>query len=348
MHVLVVGASGFVGSKLSQQLMMDGQLDGETITVLTLVDARKPEITIPSPHTNKIEQVQQLELDISDSHQHIERLLFEGPVPPPKIIFLLAAIVSGDAEQNFELGYKVNVEGTKILLEAIRSKSNYKPRLVFTSSLAVYGTPLPDIIPDDCATTPRGSYGTQKAIVELYLEDYTRKGFVDAISIRYPTIAIRPGKPNKAASSFISGIIREPLNGQQAILPVDMDFRHTIASPQKAVEYALKAATLKPARPGDRVFNVPGVCVTVREMIAALERATNKQTVALIQHQEDPFILGIVKHWPKEFDCQKALRLGFQPDDSYDDILQVYMRDELGIHDAEHHKSKKQKVTWLK
>jgi len=220
------------------------------------------------------------------------------------------------------------VDGTRLLLDTIRSIPDYKPRFVFTSSLAVYGPPIPEIVPDDWATTPRGSYGTQKAIVELYCEDHTRKGYVDAVSIRLPTIAIRPGKPNAAASSFISGIIREPLHGQDATLPVNLDFRHTVASPAAAVGYLLHAATYEPSQPSDRVLQMPGISLTVQEMIDALERVAGKEVVQLIQHKSDPFICSIVDNWPTNFEAKRALALGFVPDKSYDDIVVQFMKDE--------------------
>jgi len=328
MRVLVIGASGFVGNKLAQELLNTGELGGDEITELTLVDVQKPHVAVDDGINNKTEYTQ-LAVDMSN-YTCVKKLIDSCK---PQVIFHLAAVVSGEAEANFDLGYKVNVDGGRNLLEAIRHSllaSAPPPRLVFTSSLAAYGTPLPEIILDDYATTPRSSYGTQKAIVELLMEDYTRKGFVDAVTIRYPTIAIRPGKPNKAASSFISSIVREPLNGQEAVLPVNLDFRHTIASPRKAVEYLLHAATLRPQLPGDRTFNVPGVSLTVKEMIKALENVAGKETTALIKHQPDPFICKIVESWPKDFDCQKALRLGFEPDKSYEEVLRAYMQDELG------------------
>lgn len=263
MNVLIIGASGFIGRRLGDQLARDGKLIGDDdckiIAKLMLADKVKPEL--PRDESDDATQVKRVEVDITDPAS-VQTILQDTPA----VIFHLAAIVSGDAETNFELGYKVNVDGTRVLLDAIKVMEGYTPRFVFSSSLAVYGPPMPDIIPDDYATTPRGSYGTQKAIVELMLEDYTRKGYVDGVSIRFPTIAIRPGKPNKAASSFVSGMVREPLSGLEAPLPVNMDFRHTVASPQVAVDYLLRAATFHPEQPGDRTLQMPGVSLTVKEM----------------------------------------------------------------------------------
>ena len=319
MNVLVIGASGFIGRKLVERLALDGKVGNDEIAVLTLADAVKPN---DFPESNTI-HMKALQVDITDASS-VQELLEDSP----SVIFHLAAIVSGQAESDFDLGYKVNVDGTRLLLDAIKNKEGYKPRLVFTSSLAVYGPPLPAIVPDDYATTPRGSYGSQKAIAELLLEDYTRKGFVDAVSIRFPTIAIRPGKPNAAASSFISGIIREPLNGQEATLPVNLDFRHTVASPKAAVAYLLRAATYQPVNPGDRTLQMPGISLLVEEMIEALERVAGKEVTSLIKHKPDPFVIGIVDSWPKNFEAQRALELGFVADKSYDDIIIDYMKDE--------------------
>ena len=334
MHVVILGASGFVGKKLALQLVKDPKLDSKPIDELTLADVIQPEI--PSS-CELINTIRTLQTDLTNPHC-IQEILEKGKTLPD-VIFHLAAIVSGDAEQNFELGYTVNVDATRCLLDAIKTlheeHETYKPRLVFTSSLAVYGTPLPDIIPDDYQTTPRGSYGTQKAIAELYLEDYTRKGFVDGVSIRFPTIAIRPGKPNKAASSFISGIVREPLNRIEAPLPVSMDFRHTVASPRAAVGYLLRAAVYEPEVPGDRVLQMPGVSLTVEDMIKALEDVAGPSVTQLIKPRPDDFIIGIVKSWPTNFASKNALRLGFQPDKSYTDILKAYIEDE-GIQLKDH------------
>ena len=323
MKVLVIGASGFVAGKLIQRLLKDEKIGDVRITDLVLADLVEP--PVPTSPTTNI-KIHPLSADITDTDS--VKLMLEHL---PDVIFHLAAIVSGDAERNFDLGYKVNVDGIRLILDTIKEKANYTPRFVFTSSLAVYGTPVPPTIPDDYQTTPRSSYGTQKAIAELFLEDYTRKGYVDAVNIRFPTIAIRPGKPNKAASSFVSGIIREPLNGVEAVLPVKLDFRHPVASPRQAVEGLIKAALLEPKRPGDRTFNIPSLCVSVKEMIEALERVAGKKVTALIKHEPDPFILSVVENWPQGFSCDKAIELGFTADKSYDDIIRGYMKDELGV-----------------
>eukprot|EP00977_Amphora_coffeiformis_P012399 scaffold3066_cov178-Amphora_coffeaeformis.AAC.7 len=329
MNVLIIGAAGFIGHRLSEELLRLGKIGDTPIAKLILADRIAPDISkllIKNKYESTKVITESLQVDITNT-QSVEAMLLDSPA----VIFHLAAIVSGDAEQNFEKGYQVNVDGMRILLEAIRAakaKNNAVPRLVFSSSLAVYGPPLPDVIHDHWATTPRGSYGTQKAIAELFLADYTRKGYVDGVSIRFPTIAIRPGKPNAAASSFISGIIREPLHGQEAPLPVGLDFRHTVASPNAAVGYLLRAATFVPSRPGDRVLQMPGISLLVREMMDALERVAGNQVAQLIKHKPDPFILDIVDAWPKAFKAQRALELGFQPDASYDDVILAFMKEE--------------------
>lgn len=326
MHVLVIGASGFIGRKLVARLVKDGKIEDERITRLTLTDAIEPDqVSLTAIKTRS------LAANITDPVD-IQKILKDpddATVAPPDIIFHLAAIVSGAAEMDFELGYKVNVDGTRLFLDAIKNMGDdYKPRFIFTSSMAVYGPPIPEIVPDEYATTPRSSYGTQKAIAELLVEDYTRKGFVDGISIRFPTIAIRPGKPNKAVSSFISGIIREPLHGIQARLPVDLEFRHPVASPNAAVGYLLHAATMKPTHHEDRTLNMPSLCLSVKDMMASLEKIAGKKVVELIQHDPDPFVNGVVKDWPRQIDFQRALKLGFKPDESYDDIIKSFMKDE--------------------
>ena len=248
----------------------------------------------------------------------------------PDVIFHLAAIVSGEAEADFDKGYRVNLDGTRLLFEAIR-KANYRPRVVFTSSIAVFGAPFPDAIGDEFLNAPLTSYGTQKAIGELLLSDYSRRGFFDGIGIRLPTICVRPGKPNKAASGFFSGIIREPLAGQEAVLPVPKSVRHWHASPRAAIGFLMHAATMDTAKLGTRRnLSMPGVSVTVGEQIEALRKVAGDKAVKLIREQPDPVVQKIVEGWPRNFDPQRALALGFRADASFEEIIRIHVADELG------------------
>jgi D-erythronate 2-dehydrogenase len=252
----------------------------------------------------------------------------------PDLIFHLAAVVSGEAEADFEKGYRVNLDGTRALLEAVRAAhtvDGYHPRLVVTSSIAVYGAPLPNPIPEDFQQTPLTSYGTQKAIGELLLADYTRRGFVDGIGIRLPTICIRPGTPNKAASGFFSSILREPLVGQEAVLPVPETVRHWHASPRSAVEFLVRAAMLDTQQVGPRrTLSMPGLSATVGEQIEALRRVAGEQAVRLIRREPDESIMRIVETWAPAVDATRAVRLGFYAESSFDEIIRVHIEDELG------------------
>jgi nucleoside-diphosphate-sugar epimerase len=243
-------------------------------------------------------------------------------------------VVSGEAEADFEKGYRVNLDGTRALLDAVRAgheADGYHPRLVVTSSIAVYGAPLPLPIPEDFHQTPLTSYGTQKAIAELLLADYTRRGFVDGIGIRLPTICIRPGRPNKAASGFFSSILREPLVGHEAILPVPETVRHWHASPRSAVEFLLRAATLDGEDVGPRrTLSMPGLSATVGEQIDALRRVAGERAVRLIRREPDESIMRIVRTWAAAVDATRALRLGFVAEGSFDEIIRVHIEDELG------------------
>ncbi|HEY2886496.1 MAG TPA: D-erythronate dehydrogenase, partial [Rhizomicrobium sp.] len=249
----------------------------------------------------------------------------------PDVIFHLASIVSGEAETDFDKGYRVNLDGTRALLDAVqRAGGGYRPKFIFTSSIAVFGTPFPDAIPDEFHLTPLTSYGTQKAMCELLLADYTRRGFLDGVGIRLPTIVVRPGKPNKAASGFFSGIIREPLSGQDAVLPVSEEVRHWHASPRAAVGFLLHAAALTREQLGSRVnLTMPGVCCTVAEQIAALRRVAGDQAVARIRRDPDELVMRIVAGWPSRFDAARALALGFTVEASFDEIIRVHIDDEL-------------------
>ena len=249
----------------------------------------------------------------------------------PELIFHLAAVVSGEAEADFDKGYRVNLDGTRYLFEAIRKVGNdYRPRVVFTSSIAVFGAPFPEAIDDEFLNAPLTSYGTQKAIGELLLSDYSRRGFFDGIGIRLPTICVRPGKPNKAASGFFSGIIREPLAGQEAVLPVSESVRHWFASPRAAVGFLVHAAQLDTAKLGTRRnLSMPGVSATVGDEIEALRKVAGDQAAKLIRRAPDPLIERIVSGWPQNFDASRALALGFRADSSFEEIIRIHLQDEL-------------------
>ncbi|UYN98209.1 MAG: SDR family oxidoreductase [Devosia sp.] len=321
MHILIIGAAGMVGRKLTDALIATGTLGGANISRLTLADI------VPPPQPATAIPCQTLAIDLAAATT--ATTLIAGR---PDMIFHLAAIVSGEAEADFDKGYAINLDGTRALLEAIRAegmRQPYRPRLVFTSSIAVFGEPLPPAIPDDQVHTPLTSYGTQKAICELLLSDYSRRGFLDGIGIRLPTIVVRPGKPNKAASGFFSSIIREPLAGLEAILPVSDDVRHWFASPRAAVRFLLHAATLETSALGQRRnLTMPGLSATVAEEVAALGRLAGPAAVARIRRVPDETIIRIVAGWPQNFDARRATALGFEAEASFDDIVRAHIEDE--------------------
>ena len=312
-----------VGRKLTEALVRTSEVGGKAITRLTLADVVAAQV----PKTSFA--VETLAVDLS-APGVAATLIGKRP----DLIFHLAAIVSGEAEADFEKGYRINLDGTRYLLDAIRlesAKSPYLPRLVFTSSIAVFGAPFPEAIGDEFFTTPLTSYGTQKAIGELLLNDYSRKGFVDGIGIRLPTIVVRPGKPNLAASGFFSNILREPLSGQEAVLPVSRDVRHWFASPRAAVGFLLHAATMDSSRLGwRRTVSAPGLSATVGEEIEALRRIAGDKAVKLIREEANPTIVKIVDGWPRNFDAKRALSLGFKAESSMDEIIRAHVEDELG------------------
>ena len=324
MNILVTGAGGMIGRKLVERLVADKTLGGKPIEGLTLVDVVESPIPAGAPKNTK-----PLVADFSE--KGVAATLIQDK---PDVIFHLAAIVSGDAEANFEKGYRINFNGSWALLEAIRQeneKSGYKPRFVFASTLAVFGPPFPDSIPDSFATTPTSSYGTQKAMTELLLADYSRKGYLDGVGVRLPTICIRPGKPNKAASSFFSGILREPLAGQEAPLPVGDEVRHWFASPRAAVGFFITAATIDTSSLGPRrSMTMPGVSATVGEQIEALRKAAGEDAVKLIKRVDDPFVSKIVLGWAGRYDAQLAGSMGFKAEKNFDEIIKIYQEDEMG------------------
>lgn len=319
MKVLILGGAGMVGRKLAERLAKDGELGGKAISAMTLYDVVAP--TAPVGAAFPVA----LETGDLPAEGETDRLI----ASKPDVVFHLAAIVSGEAELDFEKGYRINLDGTRNLYESVR-KAQYAPRLVFTSSIAVFGAPFPEAIPDDYHLTPLTSYGTQKAIGELLLADYTRKGIFDGVGIRLPTICVRPGTPNKAASGFFSNIIREPLIGQGAVLPVSDDVRHWHASPRSAVNFLIRAATIDGERIGPRRnLAMPGISVTVGEQIEALRRVAGDEAVNLIRREPDDLIVSVVAGWPRNFDTRRALDLGFEADASFDDIIRVHIEDEL-------------------
>lgn len=320
MRILVIGGAGMVGRKLIERLAREGRLGTSPITALTAHDVVAPaRIDAPFP----------IEARVSDLSVPGEAAALLAD--RPDVIFHLAAIVSGEAEMDFEKGYRINLDGTRFLFDAVRAIEGYGPRLVFTSSIAVFGAPFPEAIGDDFFHTPLTSYGTQKAICELLLADYSRRGFFDGVGIRLPTICVRPGKPNKAASGFFSSIIREPLAGQEVVLPVSDEVMHWHASPRSAAGFLIHAALLDTAPLGARrTLTMPGLAVTVGEQIEALRRVAGDKAVARIHRAPDPVIEGIVAGWPRKFDARRATELGFVAETSFDEIIRIHIEDELG------------------
>jgi D-erythronate 2-dehydrogenase len=311
-----------LGRKLVERLTRDAILGGEGISHALLADV----VASTAPAAPSFE-VENAVADLAEGG--VARELLSGL---PEVIFHLAAVVSGEAEADFEKGYRSNLDGTRLLLDAVRvAGTGYRPRLVFTSSIAVFGPPYPQAIGDHHGTTPLTSYGTQKAIAELLLSDYTRRGFVDGVGIRLPTICVRPGEPNLAASSFFSSIIREPLNGREAVLPVPDDIQHWFASPRAAVDFLLRAAEIEGDALGNhRCITMPGVSATVAEQIDALRRAGGERAVRLIRREPDERTMRIVRTWPGRFAAERADALGFRAETSFDEIIRVYVEDELG------------------
>ena len=321
MKILILGAGGMLGRKLVSKLILLKKINGKKITKIILFD-------IVDIKTLKITDIPiQIKSGNLSDFKTCEKIISEKP----DIIFHLAAIVSGQAEQEFDLGWNINAKGSWNLFESIRSIGNgYCPKLVFTSSIAVFGAPFPNKINDEFFTTPLTSYGTQKVVSELLLADYSRKNMVDGISIRLPTICVRPGKPNLAASGFFSGIIREPLNGVEAILPVSTDIRHWFASPRSAIGFLIHAAELDTKKLNNRItLNMPGLSVTVQEQIESLKRVAGNEIAKLIKHKADPQIQKIVGSWAKVLEAKRATNLGFKAENSFDDIVKIYIEEDL-------------------
>ena len=322
MHILITGAAGMIGRKLTERLVIDRALNGQPTDKLTLID-----IVAPPRPTGFSDHVKTRAADLADPGV-AEKAISERP----EVIFHLAGVVSADAELNFDKGYRTNLDGMRALLEAIRKTGDgYKPRVVFTSSMAVYGAPFHDSIADEFHLTPLTSYGTQKMMCEAMLADYTRKGFVEGVGIRLPSIVVRPGKPNRAASGFFSGIIREPLAGQEALLPVAESVVHTHASPRSAVGFLIHGAGLPREKVEPHVnLTMPGVCCTVGEQIEALRRIAGDKVAARIRREPDELIVRIVAGWPHRFEAKRSTALGFVAESSFDEIIRVHIDEDRG------------------
>jgi nucleoside-diphosphate-sugar epimerase len=325
-RILVIGAAGMIGRKLVERLVKEGAIGGTRITHADLVDIVEPSAPKDAPFATSTAAV-----DIAAAYIAPKLVASE-----PDAIFLLASIVSGEAESDFEKGYAINLDGTREIFEAIRQRhlrteGRYRPRVIFTSSIAVFGAPFPAMIEDEYFTTPLTSYGTQKAISELLLADFSRRGFFDGVGIRLPTICVRPGRPNLAASGFFSNIIREPLAGQEAVLPVSEDVRHWHASPRSAIGFLLHAATLDTAALGARRnLTMPGVSVTVGEQIEALRKVAGEAVVKRIRKEPNETIARIVAGWPTNFSAKRALSLGFKVEARFEDIIRNHIEEERG------------------
>ncbi len=323
MEVLITGGAGFLGTKLARALLAKGTLAApggtqQPITRITLLDR----IAAQGFDDARIATV---EGDVADPAV-IARVL----TPQVSSVFHLAAVVSGEAEADFDLGMRINVDATRLLLDQARRNGNV-PRVVFTSSVAVFGGELPDQVLDSTAPTPQGSYGAQKVIGELLVSDCSRKGFIDGRSIRLPTITVRPGKANKAASSFASGIIREPLNGIDAICPVPPETKVWAMSPRSAVANLVHAHEVTREAVGNGgAISLPGLATTAGEMVAALARVAGPEVAQRVQWRKDEAITRLVGSWPGSFVARRALRLGFVGDADFDAVVRAYMEEEMG------------------
>jgi nucleoside-diphosphate-sugar epimerase len=322
MEVLITGGAGFLGSKLARQLLARGTLAG------------------PSGQPEKISRITLLDQVAAQGFDDARITVMTGDAADPAVVakaltpsvqsvFHLAAVVSGEAESDFDLGMRINLDATRILLEQARKNGN-RPRVVFTSSVAVFGGDLPPKVLDTTPATPQGSYGAQKAMCELMVTDYSRKGFVDGRSLRLPTVTVRPGKANKAASSFASGIIREPLNGVVSVCPVPPDTKVWALSPRSTVHNLIHAHELDSAAFGTAgAVNLPGLTTTVGEMVAAMGRVAGAETMTLVEWKEDPVIMKLVRTWPGDFVTTRAEKMGFVHDANFDDVVKAYIEEEL-------------------
>ncbi|KKN44658.1 hypothetical protein LCGC14_0691000 [marine sediment metagenome] len=317
MNILIIGGGGVIGQKLALALARTGQVDGKPITKLTLADVVMPG-GIDAPF-----EVQTQTCDIADPASVAKTITADTD-----LIFLLAAIVSAHAEEDFDAGMKINLFGTYNVLERCRALGT-TPMVLLTSSIAVYGGEAKDPLGDHTYPNPQTSYGMQKAVGELLINDYTRKGYIDGRAFRLPTISVRPGRPNRAASSFMSSILREPLNGQEAICPVAGDFLHYYLSPRLCVENLIKGAELNGSDIGmNRVMQMPGKVWSINQLITAMTTVAGPGPAKLIRWDPQPEIERIVTGWRWDIHAEKAKRLGLKADRSFEDNIRYYLEDD--------------------
>jgi nucleoside-diphosphate-sugar epimerase len=324
MRVLILGGGGMLGRKLVDYLIESANLNGKKIEAITSADAFA---NSNGALSEKIE-INHVVADITDM-QSCRQLVKSKP----DLVYHLASVVSGEAEANFEKGYQVNLDGTRNLFEAIREIADgYRPRVVYTSSAAVFGPPYPEVIEDDFILQPTTSYGTQKVIGELLLNDYSRKGFLDGVGLRLPTICVRPGKPNAAASGVFSNIIREPLSGQSAVLSVSRDTRMIFTSPKSAIGFLAHAAAIDTSALGNRrCLTMPGVNATIADEIDSLRRIAGDDVAALIKEEFDPAAQRIVDNWNfPPVAATRAKALGFTCESNFDELIKSHIDNELG------------------
>ena len=319
MRVLITGAAGMIGLKLATHIADNGHVAGVMVSAMHLTDVIEP----PKPTADFLVTTRAADFSGPGEATHLASL-------KPDLVFHLAAIVSGEAEADFEKGYGINFDGTRALLDALRLTGE-KPKVIFASSIAVFGGPYPDLIPDDFNPQPLTSYGAQKLMGELLISDFSRKGFIDGAALRLPTICVRPGAPNKAASGFFSSIIREPLAGKTAKLPVGLEVVHTHASPRSAIGFLLHAAALDLSGLGARrAITLPGVAVSVGEQIAALTSIAGPKAASFIVPEPDEAVAKIVSGWPTRFEAKRSRDLGFEAETSFEQIVQAHIDDVHG------------------
>ncbi|MGJ8522330.1 D-erythronate dehydrogenase [Carnimonas sp. R-84981] len=315
MNIVVTGGAGFLGRRLIQAL-----LEASDKGVIPPLD-RIVSVDLVACSLDDT-RVQSITGDIADP-EFARSVINRDTIA----VYHMAAALSGQSEAEFDTGMRINLDGTRALLEAARDTGT-SPRFIFTSSLAVFGGTMPEVVPETLALMPQSSYGAEKALGEILVNDYSRKGFIDGLVCRLPTIVVRPGKPNSAASSFASGIIREPVAGQPSNAPVPLDTRMWLSSPDAAVANLAHAITLKASSLGIwRVLNLPGLCVTVNEMLNGLERVVGREARALVSNDIEQRVVDIVCSWPGDFDVVRPLGLGFSADAHIDDVIRQYVNE---------------------